>query len=443
MKPSPRIPAPPDDVAAVMQTLCSHGYQAYLVGGCVRDGLRGLPIHDYDVATEALPEQVLSLFPRTFATGLRHGTVTVVTEHRSVEVTTFRVESVYSDGRRPDKVEFTHSLEQDLARRDFTVNAMAADLEGHLIDPFGGWSDLVEQRLRAVGNPEQRFAEDGLRILRALRFVSQLAFTIEPRTAHAMHMQAERLRSVSGERIGQEMKRIAETMWWQAWPLWCEGPWLRAYPNPWPGWADALYAAADRIGDDESSFEAFGRRWRQTLQDLHWADAWAPVVAWMFWVGHIVSASTEEIHEAIRRFGWPKSVAQQLRRMLAVSNPDPLSWTQTVWRQRLFETPAPLVGWVCFVLDVLVPGQASRFARYQEMAPTQPLHGLSALAVNGHDLAALGLRGREIGETLTSLARMVLNQDLTNERSVLLQWVMDDLASKGRTIETQEGQHDL
>ena len=163
----------PDEV---LDTLQRAGFEAWYVGGCVRDTLLGRPIHDWDVTTSALPEQVLALFPRTVPTGLQHGTVTVLSDSGPVEVTTYRADGDYHDGRHPDGVRFVRSLREDTARRDFTVNAMAMDQRGNIRDFYGGRADLAAGILRCVGAPERRFREDALRMLRACRFAAQLGF---------------------------------------------------------------------------------------------------------------------------------------------------------------------------------------------------------------------------------------------------------------------------
>lgn len=183
-------------------------FPAYLVGGCVRDLFLERDIADFDICTGAEPEEVMALFPKTIPTGLPWGTVTVVWDEHQYEVTTFRGEGHYSDGRRPNSVVFGVSLAEDLARRDFTINAMAYHPVEGLIDPFSGEKDLIEGILRTVGNPYQRFSEDYLRILRALRFTAILGFPIEEQTADAIHGTWEGLHQVTRERITQEIKKL-------------------------------------------------------------------------------------------------------------------------------------------------------------------------------------------------------------------------------------------
>ena len=186
----------------MLEALEAAGCEAWCVGGCVRDLRLGRTPGDWDVTTNALPEQTLALFKdRAIPTGLQHGTVTVRTPERAVEITTFRRDGDYRDHRRPEQVTFTTSLEEDLSRRDFTINAMAMDLRGTFRDPFGGTADLEAGILRCVGEPERRFREDALRMMRGLRFAADLAFSIEPRTAEGIHRCAALLAQIAPERI--------------------------------------------------------------------------------------------------------------------------------------------------------------------------------------------------------------------------------------------------
>jgi tRNA nucleotidyltransferase (CCA-adding enzyme) len=197
----------PENVHALCKQLAAEGHHAWAVGGSVRDVLRGVPAQDWDLATDARPEQVTNIFRRVVPTGIKHGTVTVLIGNDSFEVTTLRGEIGHHDGRRPDRVAFLDDIEDDLARRDFTINAIAFDpLERRIIDPFGGRDDLAARRLRAVGVARERFAEDGLRVLRAARFAATLECDIEPETRAAMASSAARetLAKVSVERVRDE-----------------------------------------------------------------------------------------------------------------------------------------------------------------------------------------------------------------------------------------------
>lgn len=197
--------APPKYVLNILCALDSAGHRAVLAGGCVRDSLLGRRPSDWDIASSASPEEVLALFPRCVPTGIKHGTVTVLSGGGSVEVTAFRAEGGYSDHRRPDSVSFGCPLEADLARRDLTVNAMAMDAAGEITDPFGGRDDLRRRLLRCVGEPERRFDEDALRMLRTVRFSAQLGFDIEPRTLEAIRALAHLASGLSAERVRDEL----------------------------------------------------------------------------------------------------------------------------------------------------------------------------------------------------------------------------------------------
>jgi len=204
-----RIPRVAKSLASVF---ASRGFQCHLVGGAVRDMMMGRNLSDLDIATDALPEQVSSLFRRVVPTGIRHGTVTVLFQGARFEVTTFRTESGYSDGRRPDSVSFAPSILDDLSRRDFTINAMAYDLlAGRMEDPHGGARDLSRRLIRAIGDPEERFREDGLRPLRACRFAAQLGFTVDGDTLRAIPRTLDAVAGVSAERVRDEILKILES----------------------------------------------------------------------------------------------------------------------------------------------------------------------------------------------------------------------------------------
>ncbi|WP_437962631.1 HD domain-containing protein (plasmid) [Sorangium sp. So ce119] len=197
----------PEDVLGICRRLRERGKRGWIVGGCVRDLLRGQPAKDWDVATDARPDEVVAAFRKVIPTGIQHGTVTVLVRGVPYEVTTLRGDGTYTDGRRPDRVEFVDDITADLARRDFTMNAIALDpVDGHLIDPFGGRKDLDANVIRAVGDPNERFAEDGLRVLRAARFAATLEGSIEPETERAMGTARshQTFRCVSAERVRDE-----------------------------------------------------------------------------------------------------------------------------------------------------------------------------------------------------------------------------------------------
>lgn len=201
----------PSDANDLIHTLQDNGHSAYVVGGCVRDSILKRPIHDWDICTSATPTEMLEIFKdkKVVETGLQHGTITVVVNGEPYEITTYRIDGIYSDNRRPDSVSFTDKLIEDLHRRDFTINAMAYNDEEGLIDPFNGIEDIKYKKINCVGFSKDRFEEDALRILRAIRFASQLEFSIMPNTDWEIHRQYENLKNISIERINSEFCKIA------------------------------------------------------------------------------------------------------------------------------------------------------------------------------------------------------------------------------------------
>lgn len=202
----------PEPLKKMNDVFRHHGYEAYLVGGAVRDVLRGKQGADWDVATDASPQAVMGMFRKVIPTGIAHGTVTVLFLNHSIEVTTYRTEKDYSDSRHPDSVEYISSIEEDLSRRDFTINAIAASLDdGHIVDPFDGQKDIKEKRIQTVGTPLDRFGEDGLRPIRAIRFAAQLNFTLEEKTLEAIPLSKNKIADISIERFRDEFKKILKS----------------------------------------------------------------------------------------------------------------------------------------------------------------------------------------------------------------------------------------
>jgi len=200
-------PVLPKHIKEVLSRLNSKGFEAYIVGGSVRDAAMDRPSYDWDIATSATPVEVVKLFEKTVLTGEKFGTVTVVLNECIIEVTTFRTDGEYVDARHPEKVEFVTDINEDLGRRDFTINAMAMSLDGEIVDPYGGMDDIKERIIRCVGDPQKRFSEDALRMLRAFRFSAQLGFKIEKNTLSAIKNGAENSKNISAERIHVELEK--------------------------------------------------------------------------------------------------------------------------------------------------------------------------------------------------------------------------------------------
>ena len=198
----------PTDVNHIIDTLVSHGYEAYIVGGCVRDSIRNVVPKDWDITTSAWPKQVMDIFPRTFETGIKHGTITVLIGRQGYEVTTYRIDGTYLDSRRPQDVTFTANVEDDLSRRDFTMNAIAYNNKNGFVDPFDGQGDINRKIIRCVGNADSRFGEDALRMLRAVRFAGQLGFTVDDEALTAIRAKRSSMVNISAERIREELTRL-------------------------------------------------------------------------------------------------------------------------------------------------------------------------------------------------------------------------------------------
>ena len=371
--------APPKYVLNILCALDSAGHRAVLAGGCVRDSLLGRRPSDWDIASSASPEEVLALFPRCVPTGIKHGTVTVLSGGGSVEVTTFRAEGGYSDHRRPDSVSFGCPLEADLARRDLTVNAMAMDAAGEITDPFGGRDDLRRRLLRCVGEPERRFDEDALRMLRTVRFSAQLGFEIEPRTLEAIRALAHLASGLSAERVRDELLKTlrspAPGLVWQLVDLGLLGACLA------PGDASAPREALDVL--------PIYARLAHFCRDLELG-------------GYIMS--TDRFLAALRFDG------ETLRR--TASAVEVLKSGSRDWK-RLLRGHG--------VAAVLAAHPKNRALR--AVLRSGECWELSSLAIGGRELAALGYSGPELGRELRRLLDHVIDCPADNRADILCKLV--------------------
>jgi len=274
----------------ILAKIVEAGFEAYFVGGSVRDRLLGLAVNDVDIATSAQPQEIKDIFTRTVDVGIEHGTVMVLMGDESYEITTFRTESTYRDFRRPDSVTFVRSLKEDLRRRDFTMNAIAMDIEGKIIDPFAGMTDLKAGIIRAVGNPHERFKEDALRMMRAVRFAAQLDFDIENETQESIKENAELLEKIAIERIQVEFEKLLMGHWHEkglqamlVTDLYAYCPKLsskkealialmddkRAFENPRQAWALLLYHVDFYNSSDVFNERAFLKAWKLSNQMIN------------------------------------------------------------------------------------------------------------------------------------------------------------------------------
>ena len=372
----------PQGVQTILSVLRQGGKRGVLVGGCVRDACMGLPPHDFDIATDATPAEMLHLFRdfRVLETGIKHGTVTILIDHEPFEVTTFRIDGDYRDHRRPDSVTFTTRLEDDLARRDFTVNAMAYDGQT-LTDPFGGRCDAQSHMLRCVGDPDVRFGEDGLRILRALRFASVLDFCIEPQTAAAVHRCRTLLEKIAVERLFSELRKLLGGQ--NAYDV------LRDY-------ADVVRVFLPEISDD--GIKAL----RQTPADSLLRLA--------------LLLTDADAESALYRLRADKKTIRAVVQLqtLTLTDARHLLAETDIQQAHRFADYAAARG------RIDADEQARLHGELDALEQQKPCLSLRELAVNGSDMHALGLTGQEIGRTLEALLEDVLSGRLPNERAVLL-----------------------
>lgn len=433
-----------EGAAELLDTLHRAGYAAYVVGGCVRDSLLGLTPHDWDLCTSALPQQVMELFgvQRCIPTGLQHGTVTVKQSGALYEITTFRTEGTYTDGRHPDEVHFVPDVREDLARRDLTINAMAYNEKEGLVDPFGGQADLQSGIVRAVGVPRQRFTEDALRILRLYRFAARFGFAIDPPTAQAAQELCAHLDCVSVERIEEELAKLLSTPAPAAYldkkilfvilpeltseALAAAKPVVDACPAGAENLPIRLAALLLSLGEDGI---------RRTLKRLRCSNA-------------CIEETAVLVREARRRDGsflFGHDSGHSIARPIAFGNRVPPQRTVlrettvtpdfTIYARRLLgKYNLCTVQRLAALGTALQPERAADFAALSELAEQLDADGVccrvSQLAVNGRDLMAAGVpAGPGIRKVLEALLDGVIREEYPNERQALLAAVQQLAAS--------------
>ena len=430
-----RLPA---HAARAIEQLEGAGFETWAVGGCVRDSLRGAAPHDWDLCTAARPEQMKTVFAgeRVLETGLKHGTLTLLTDGGPLEITTFRADGGYSDGRHPDAVRFVGSVEDDLARRDFTVGAMAWHPVRGLCDPYGGLDDLQDGILRAVGDPDARFTEDGLRILRAVRFASQLGFAVEPQTAAAMRRQLGRLDCIAAERVREELTRTLCGRFVQRALLSYRDVLAAVLPELVPMFDCAQQNPHHLYDVWEHSVRAVGQV--PAVPALRWAmllhDCGKPACKTIDekGVGHFYGhpkVSREIAEQIVQRLRF--SGAESARILLLVEQHDrPLGENDKLVRRRLSQ-----IGEARF-RDLLAIKKGDAVGQGTHPEDVAWLYGmeqcldrvlaadacfsLRQLAVNGNDMLALGLSGPAVGAMLHDLLRAVIDEQADNTRGALL-----------------------
>lgn len=397
----------------VVETLEQAGHEAYLVGGCVRDKLLGRELYDYDITTSALPEEVVAIFPHTVPTGIKHGTVTVLMERDQYEVTTFRTDGEYKDGRRPEEVVFVRSLKEDLARRDFTINAMAMGRDGTLHDPFHGRDDLEKKTIRAVGDPVQRFEEDALRMLRAIRFAAQLRFKIEEGTLQAILYEAGSLQRIARERIREEWHKMLLSS---------------------PDIALQLLHQTDTLRHILSRPPTFDLRvndpWGLNRDPWELAGEWmarAPKDLALRYTILFVAIQTDEprLDKNLQGLKLPTRLKKDIRAAykLATQFGNPRHWNDSEWRHLFYQYGYDAVERACHLHALLhEPDQIGEWqAKLHQRRSLQPIWSLQDLAITGLDLITAGVpEGPGIGKVLNQLAHWVLQEPARNEKGELL-----------------------
>ncbi len=433
----------PEQAKYIIDTLTGAGYEAYAVGGCVRDSLLGRTPEDWDITTSARPEQVKDLFRRTIDTGIRHGTVTVMLDKQGFEITTYRIDGRYEDSRHPSEVTFTPSLEEDLKRRDFTINAMAYSEERGLVDLFDGLSDIRQKRIRCVGDPEERFREDALRMMRAIRFSAQLGYTIEEDTREAIRRLAPNLKNISAERIQAELVKLlisdhpddlreayrmgVTKVFLPEFDVLMETP--QNHPHHQYNVGEHTLHALLQVPPDKTLrlamlFHDVGKPATLTTDEAGITH----------FHGH--PAVSEQIaRKILRRLKFDNDTSQRVARLVRFhdygngTEPSPYVVRRAVSRmgEDIFEDFLKVKR-----ADVMAQSMYQREEKlanierwnelYQEICEKHQCVSLKTLAVTGNDLIAAGRQsGRELGELLDRLLELVLEHPEYNTREILLE----------------------
>ena len=429
----------PEKVKVIIETLEANGFEAYAVGGCVRDSILARQPQDWDITTSARPEQVKRVFRRTVDTGLKHGTVTVLIDDEQFEVTTYRIDGEYEDGRHPLQVTFTPNLGDDLMRRDFTINAMAYNDSVGLVDLYGGMMDLQKKVIRCVGNPDERFDEDALRIMRAVRFSAQLNFGIEERTWYSIASHAENLRKISAERIQTEIVKLLVSphpeMWAELYQLGITAVVMPEFdrcmetpqetPHHWYNVGEHTMhvlsgVPADKVLRLAALMHDFGKpdvRFRDSLGRDHFN-------------GHD-RRGAEMAGDIMRRLKFDNDTTEKVCRLILYHDYRPPAEPKAV-RRAVYKVGRDLfpqylqLQWADYHAQSLYKRKekterVAETARiYEEILRQEDCLSLKELKINGNDLLAMGIKGKAIGQILNAALSEVLDDPARNERAWLL-----------------------
>lgn len=428
-------------IDSALERLENAGFDAYLVGGCVRDTLLGRPVSDYDITTSALPSEVESVFSseKVVDTGIKHGTVTVVIDSIPIEITTFRTDGEYLDSRHPESVAFSKNIEDDLSRRDFTVNSVAMNRRGDVVDPFGGREDIARRVIKCTGEPDKRFREDALRIIRALRFSSTLGFEIDGATSESIHKNRELLLNISVERVFAELKKLL-----------CGRDVYRVltdYPDvictmlpemtPAVGFDQKnryhIYDVYTHIAKTVEAIESDETlRLTMLLHDIGKPYSYTEEKGVRHYRGH-PAKSAEIAREWLMRMHADGETTRLVPLLCSLHDREIVPEKRPV--KRLFlKLSYDEIIMLCKVQEADAsahsPAGQERGARVrevmciaEEIRRSGECFSLKDLAVNGNDLKALGLRGVEIGDALSTLLKLVVDEKLPNEKAALFEHI--------------------
>lgn len=396
----------PDDVKYIIDKLTENGYEAYAVGGCVRDSIIHRVPGDWDITTSATPIQVKSVFRRTIDTGIQHGTVTVMLGKNGYEVTTYRVDGEYLDGRHPENVEFTSSLEEDLKRRDFTINAMAYNDISGMVDKFGGQKDLEEKIIRCVGNPKERFSEDALRMLRAVRFSAQLGFEIHEDTAQAIKELVQDIEKVSKERIHTELGKILVS------------------PNPdfikkaWEyGITKVVFKTFDELEDKDTPLRLIKK---------------LPLIPGFRYAALLYGAGAVKATAMLKELKLDNNTIDTCRNLIELHNMTPLTQAAHIRHLASQKGPQKLLDALLFETAYYqVTGDSEKEEKItlernllNSFIKDNVCLTSKQLAVTGRDLIDAGVEpGKKMGELLMECLDMVLDEPEKNNRTDLMEYV--------------------
>lgn len=401
----------PENVKYIIQTINSHGQKAFAVGGCIRDSILGRNPDDWDITTSAVPTQVKSFFKRTIDTGTAHGTVTVMLNKTGYEVTTYRIDGEYEDGRHPKSVEFSVRLVDDLCRRDFTINAMAYNDTDGFVDEFNGINDLNNKIIRCVGDPEKRFTEDALRMMRAIRFSAQLGFTIDPATWNAIKKLAPAISKISMERVHVELGKTLMSM----------------HPDYVSEYSDAGLFAPILPTIDNALNSRYSQKILATLRHT-------PDNIYLRYAALFIASTPEEATATLRALKMDNKTIDTVSKLLELSKLD-IDETEPAVRAALnrfgrdflplwHELMVASIRASEEITGISNPSRIKHLLTLKRLATDILERGdcftIKDLDISGNDLIEYGLQGHEIGDTLKALLDIVIENPKLNDKATLI-----------------------